>query len=547
MGCSAIDGSALSSRSDLDNPSWARGAGLNIETSTRTDEAGPASVTDPKFLLSQLKLLQANHQRLSKSSIHKEVKNLWSIWDQFLKTPNGKTLSPSTFHLVTHEFLFLYPSKISQILENIEARQLTESSAKPDSRIFKSIGLASLRYQNWAVLQRLLSCQRNMEKSDIVNLLKSACRKILFSSSFKAPKDRIEKLDEISQAITDNFNEKIDCMKCTIQLIEVVSDALLRIGHYESATQIVLQVIHQRTSSAKFFSSRFLHRLMNTCVSHHHISIAHALLAKLPPECQTLEHFKACMSVWDRRTPRPLLRSACSVWDALASHPHLVPDHEAYDLYISLKSKLGHVADVMRIISGMERKGMLINSQKQKTYGILLHSISRRKGLASTYKILPELISKGYKPDEYTSNILLSAKRSNLHDEPAGSPNFSIPKSERREERLIQTIQEIKTANMKSDEVTRNIVIRSFLSRFPHHSKEEILHLKAISLDQLNTNAIDNVDRKQFRRFRKPLYSMLCSAFRRAHCLDELSKLKDEWKRESFKARLNTVKVLQKG
>ncbi|KAH9453795.1 hypothetical protein Pst134EA_024660 [Puccinia striiformis f. sp. tritici] len=207
------------------------------------------------------------------------------------------------------------------------------------------------------------------------------------------------------------------------QSVEIFCDALLRMSCHEYASNMVLQIIRQRPTFTSSFDPRFLHRLMSTCASHQSLSIAHDLLAAIPSGLQTLDQFKACMSVWDRRTPRPLLHPACSVWDALVSHPHLLPDLDADNFYLSLKSKLGHVDELIKIIQNMERRQILVddhynndNNQKQKTYGILSHSIGRRRGLKSAYRILPELISKGYIPDEYTSNILLSASQKRTND-----------------------------------------------------------------------------------------------------------------------------------
>ncbi|WAQ84842.1 hypothetical protein PtA15_5A415 [Puccinia triticina] len=512
-------------------------------------EAGPSTQIDTDLLLKELKSLQENAGRASKSSIHKRVKHHWEQWNEFLKTPKGKILDSDVILRITHEFLFLHPSKILTIFEDNEQAQRSQEvspSTRFDQRIFKSIGFATLKYQNWTVLKRLLSRQRNLRRSDVLSIVRIASRKILFSSSLKTQNARITAILGLSGAITDTFNEETDCIKCMTQSVEILCDALLRMSCHEPAAAMILQILRRHPNFAKYFTSHFLHRLMSTCASHQYLSTAHDLLAELPPELQTLDQFKACMSVWDRRTPRPLLHSACSVWHALVSHPHIVPDHDAHNLYLALKSRLGHVEDLMRIIHNMERRGILEEDGKQKTYGILLHSIGRRRGIQSAYEVLPELVSRGYIPDEHTSNILLSAKPI---DNPDSNLSYSRNESANRagrEERLLETMQQIKKANMKSDEVTRNILVRSFLSRSPYHSKEAISNIKHISLDQSGSNLEPNLDRKQFRRFRKPLYSMLCSAFRRANYLDELEDLKLEWKRESSKARSKSARNPQK-
>ncbi|KAH9458055.1 hypothetical protein H4Q26_007277 [Puccinia striiformis f. sp. tritici PST-130] len=522
-----------------------------------SDEAGPSTEIDTDLLLRELRSLQENLGRDTKSSIHKRVKHHWEQWNEFLKTPKGKTLDPNIIHDITHEFLFLHPSKLLTIFEETEQQHQTQSVSSSPPKIFRSIGFATLRYQNWTVLKRLLSRQKNLtRRSDVLSIIRIATRKILFSTTLKTQTSRIEKIIELCETITDTFNEKTDCKKCMSQSVEIFCDALLRMSCHEYASNMVLQIIRQHPTFTSSFDSRFLHRLMSTCASHQSLSIAHDLLAGIPSELQTLDQFKACMSVWDRRTPRPLLHSACSVWDALVSHPHLLPDLDAYNLYLSLKSKLGHVDELIKIIQNMERRQILVhdhynnNHQKQKTYGILLHSIGRRRGLKSAYQILPELISKGYIPDEYTSNILLSASQKRITDTTTDH-HHPVPScrnesaAEAREERLLETMEEIKKANMKSDEVTRNILVRSFLSRSPHHSKEVILNIKRISLDHqseptdIPASNLD-LDRTQFRRFRKPLYSMLSNAYQRANCIHEFNQLKIEWKSQSRKSKSNS-------
>ncbi|PLW54101.1 hypothetical protein PCANC_06395 [Puccinia coronata f. sp. avenae] len=539
--------SALASNDDNQNITIENSRLLSDQIDS--NRAGPSTQIDTDLLLKELQSLKANTARASKSSVHKRVKHHWEQWNDFLQTPKGKTLDRSTIHNIIHEFLFLHPSKILTIFEDTQQAQQASPSSTFDPRTFKSIAFATLRYQNWIVLKRLLSRQRNLKRPDILSIVRIASRKILFSSSLKTQDARIEAILGLSEAITDSFDEETDCMKCMTQSIEILCDALLKMSCHESAAIMILQILRQHPSFKKSFNSRFLHRMMSTCASHQDLATAHDLLAELPPELQTLDQFKACMSVWDRRTPRPLLHLACSVWDALRSHPRLVPDHDAHNLYLALKSRLGHVEDLIRMVYNMERRGILADGGKQKTYGILLHSIGRRRGLESAYKLLPELISKGYVPDEYTSNILLSAKTTTSHDlDP--SLRYSRDESAKtadREARLLETMEQIKQANMRSDEVTRNILVRSYLSRSPYHSKEEISELKHVSLNSLpDSDTESNLDRKQFRRFRKPLYSMLCSAFRRANYLDESDELKNEWKRQSGRARSKSMQKLSK-
>ncbi|KNZ60627.1 hypothetical protein VP01_1527g3 [Puccinia sorghi] len=511
--------SSLASKNNNQTPTiWYSGS---IGERIVTNEAGPSTEIDTDWLLKELKSLQANVGRASKSSIHKRVKFHWQQWNEFLKTPKGRSLDPISIHNITHEFLFLYPSKILTIFQDTQHAPQRAPSSRVDSRTFKSIGFATLKYQNWNVLKQLLTRQRNLGRPDMLSIVRIASRKILFSSKLKTQTIRIEAILGLSEAITGTFDEASDCAKCMTQSVEILCDALLRMRGHEPAATMILRILRQHPNLKKYFASRFLHRLMSTCASHQNILAAHDLLAELPPELQTLDQFKA-------------------FWDALLSHPHLVPDLDAHNLYLTLKSRLGHVDDLIRMVSNMERRGILADHAKQKTYGILLHSIGRRRGLDSAYELLPELVSKGYVPDEYTSNILLSARK----PIPNSKAETSRPRDERaeREARLLETMEKIKGANMRSDEVTRNILVRSFLSRLPYHSKEDISNIKQISLNGPSSSCSDSnleskLDRSQFRRFRKPLYSMLCSAFRRANSLDQVEELIFEWKRESAKAR----------
>ncbi|MBW0481069.1 hypothetical protein O181_020784 [Austropuccinia psidii MF-1] len=308
-------------------------------------------------------------------------------------------------------------------------------------------------------------------------------------------------------------------------VIPILVDALLRLGSIDLAATFVLDTLRKHPALNKKLKPAFLHRLMRTCASHQQLSRAHDLLAELSPCIQTLDQFKACMVVWDRRTPRESLHVACTVWDALVCHPHLAPDEEAYNLYISLKSRLGHLGDVVKIFNNMGRLGL---KKSDKTYGLLLKAIGHRQGVSPAWKVLPKLITQGYMPNAYTSNILLSSKVDLSY-----SGTRSI--AEQHEELFISTMQEIDSVNLKFDEVTRNLVVREFLRRAPSHSKEQIQSLKEKALPPSMYNT--DLDRKDFRRFRRPLYSMLCSAFQRAGCPDDAFKLKEEWKRESQRAR----------
>ncbi|KAI9610987.1 hypothetical protein KEM48_008689 [Puccinia striiformis f. sp. tritici PST-130] len=198
------------------------------------------------------------------------------------------------------------------------------------------------------------------------------------------------------------------------------------------------------------------------------------------------------------------------------------------------------IDELIKIIQDIERRQILVdeyrnnNQRKQKTYGILLHSIGRRTGFKSVYRILPELISKGYIHDEYTSSC--------RHPVPSRR-NKSVV--EEQDDRLLKTVEEIKKANMKTDEVTLNILVRSFLGRATHHLKEEISNIKRISLDHrfdLKDLPSSNLglDRKRFGRFTKPLCSMLSNAYPRANCTHKFNQLKIERKFETRKFKSNS-------
>lgn len=71
------------------------------------------------------------------------------------------------------------------------------------------------------------------------------------------------------------------------------------------------------------------------------------------------------------------------------------------------------------------------------------------------------------------------------------------------------------------------------------HSDQQIWALKEMALPpNLTSNSMPtSLTRSEFRRYQRPLYSMLWSAFTRVGYMDDAAKLADEWEQERRRAR----------
>ncbi|KAG0149287.1 hypothetical protein CROQUDRAFT_341515 [Cronartium quercuum f. sp. fusiforme G11] len=495
---------------------------------------------DPPMLLSDLKSLQLLFDSNKRAGVSETALRFWRQWHNFLMRPKGKAIKPDMLHKVSHAFLFLCYRRLPELFGDIEAQQ--SSGIQFEGRTIKSLGFVSLKGQHWCILHWVLQDPK-LSRNDLIILVKAACRKIAFSSALESQSSRVTTILELAKSIGLKIDHDADFAGHAGSVVEHIARTFFKMGCIDPVVPFILDILNKHPASAKSFSPTFLHQVMNTCASHQHLQQAHQLIAAIPPSLQTLDHFKACLTVWDRRTPRPLIRAACLLWASLLSHPHLEPDLAAYNLYLALRSRLGHIKDVWNIIKRMTRTGPLPD---QRTYDILLHLLGQRQGIESSWNMLQHLSPQNYIPTSRTTNILLCSKAHRTHSiqksiEPANSTLTN-------EMEFLAMMERVKAANFGCDEVTRNIVVRKFLARSHSHSSQQIWALKKLVLPP-NSNLVSNgkyITRSEFRRMRKPLYSMLCSAFIHAGKMSDAAQLKKEWMRESQLARKEPNANIQK-
>lgn len=484
---------------------------------------------DPPILLADLKSLESLVNSRKSSSVSRTVLQLWRRWHSFLLNTKRKTIKRSLFHQISRAFLFLCHDRLPELLCDLQVQE--QSGIHLESRTFRSLGDASLKAKNWSILYWVLSHPK-LSKEDVIILIKAACRKIAFSSSEENQSVRVQKVQKLATLLEHRMQNNVEFIQLGGSAIEYISCTLFKMRCIDQVVPMILDILHDYPALGKTLSPSFLHKVMNTCASHQLLNQAHQLLAAIPLATQTLDQYKACLTVWDRRTPRPLVQSACSLWSTLLSHPILEPDIDAYNLYLSLRSRLGHVEGVSNTIKRLIRRGPAPN---QHTYDILLYSLGQRENVECVWNTLRHHLPPNYTPTSRTSNILLSSK---TRCAPEWGTTASSDSLMADESNFVKLMKQIEDASFERDEVTRNIVVQKFLSRSHSHKPEHIWALKELVLP---SNPIDEKDKRltrtDFRRFRRPLYSMLRSAFVRAGQTEDAARLTEEWDRESRLAR----------
>ncbi|CAH7670593.1 hypothetical protein PPACK8108_LOCUS5324 [Phakopsora pachyrhizi] len=480
----------------------------NVEGGDRSCQPSSSHDLDPTLLLKELKALEKITPSDRLSSFFKHVQTLWTQWHSFLLTIRGRLTPSDMLHEISHAFFFLCPQKITKIMNDIE-----------------------LQKAKWEALCKILK-EKELSLLDLAALVKNSCRKVLFSSSLKDQEARIEVLVAISRAVfsaSPGLDRTLSPL--VAQTVQQIANSMMKLSSVDLASEFVLQMLCRDSDLAEYFESTFLHRLMVTCASHQRLDQAHLILNEIPSHLQTLEYYKACMTVWGSRKSKPLIHSACLVWQALDNHPTLLADLEAYNLYLLLKARLGQLEEVISTAQKMRRLGFPL---QEKSFGIMLQSIGRCKGLLPALNYLPELIESGYRPDSYTSNILLCSRTETSHGACRKS-EFINQTPQDRESEFVSTLMKIKSLKYPFDEVTRNLVVRAFLERSYSHPVNQIWTLKEMSLTESHYSM--KLHRNQFRRFRTPLYAMLCAAFRRTGAQEDAKCLEQEWRNEKRKAR----------
>ncbi|KAI8447340.1 hypothetical protein BY996DRAFT_6421188 [Phakopsora pachyrhizi] len=501
----------------------------NVEGGDRSCQPSSSHDLDPTLLLKELKALEKITPSDRLSSFFKHVQTLWTQWHSFLLTIRGRLTPSDMLHEISHTFFFLCPQKITKIMNDIELQE--GCGIVLEARTLRSLGFAALQAQKWEALCKILK-EKELSLLDLAALVKNSCRKVLFSSSLKDQEARIEVLVAISRAVfsaSPGLDRTLSPL--VAQTVQQIANSMMKLSSVDLASEFVLQMLCRDSDLAEYFESTFLHRLMVTCASHQRLDQAHLILNEIPSHLQTLEYYKACMTVWGSRKSKPLIHSACLVWQALDNHPTLLADLEAYNLYLLLKARLGQLEEVISTAQKMRRLGFPL---QEKSFGIMLQSIGRCKGLLPALNYLPELIESGYRPDSYTSNILLCSRTETSHGACRKS-EFINQTPQDRESEFVSTLMKIKSLKYPFDEVTRNLVVRAFLERSYSHPVNQIWTLKEMSLTESHYSM--KLHRNQFRRFRTPLYAMLCAAFRRTGAQEDAKCLEQEWRNEKRKAR----------
>lgn len=505
----------------------------NLLASPETDPHGSCSQLDPPILLSDLRSLQLlrNSNSKHRTGTSKELSRLWRQWSDFLQTSKGKTIKPEMLHTISNTFFFLRERRLSDLLGDIQAQK--KSGIPYEGRTLRSLGFASVKAQSWDVLHWVL-LQPRLSSDDYVVLVKAVCRKVAYTQSSEGLLTRADSILEVVKMTRLRMNNDVDLRVRAGLIIEYVSRTLLKMRCVDKVVPFVLQMLESHPATVDLLSQDFLYQVLNTCAAHQHLPDAHRLFAKIPLQLQTLDHFKACLTVWDRRTPRPLIRSACSIWHELLCHPYLQPDLTTHNLYLSLRCRLGHVVDVSKIVKRMERIGP---TPDQRTYEILIHSVGQRKSTDSTWDIIQQLSPSKYVPTARTANILLCSKA--RQGRSSRRPQDQAEQVIADETSFVRTMDRLKTAKIECDQITRNLVVRRFLSRSHSHSDQQIWALKEMALPpNLTSNSMPtSLTRSEFRRYQRPLYSMLWSAFTRVGYMDDAAKLADEWEQERRRAR----------
>ncbi|EGG13142.1 uncharacterized protein MELLADRAFT_86856 [Melampsora larici-populina 98AG31] len=423
---------------------------------------------DPPTLLADLKSLESLANSRKLSSVSRTVLQLWRRWHSFLLNPKRKAIKRTTFHQISRAFLFLCHHRLSELLCDIRVQERSGIHFEP--RTFRSLGDASLKAKNWPVLCWVLS-HRKLSKEDVIILVKAACRKIAFSSSEENQSLRVQNVQKLSKLVEHRMQHDVEFVQLGGSAIQYISCTLFKMRCIDQVVPMILDILYNHPALAETLSPSFLHKVMHTYI-------------------------------------------------------------DAYNLYLSLRSRLGHVEGVSNIIKRLIRRGPVPN---QHTYDILLYSVGQRENVECVWNTLRQHLPPKYTPTSRTSNILLSSKtRCALQWGTTTSPDSLMVD----ELNFVKLMKQIEDATYERDEVTRNIVVQKFLSRSQSHNPEQIWALKELVLP---SNPIDEEDKRltrtDFRRFRRPLYSMLRSAFIRAGQTEDAARLTEEWERESRLAR----------
>ncbi|KAH9807418.1 hypothetical protein DFH28DRAFT_915593 [Melampsora americana] len=424
---------------------------------------------EPPVLLSDLKSLESLVNSRKPSSISRTVLQLWKKWHTFLLNTKQKAIKRTMFHQISRAFLFLCHDRLSELLCDIQVQERSGIHFEP--RTFRSLGDASLKAKNWPVLFWVLTHPKLLQK-DVIILVKAACRKITFSSSEDNQSVRVQNVLKLSKLVKHRMQNDVAFIQLGGAAIQYISCTLFKMRCIDQVVPLILDILHIYPSLLETLSPSFLLKVMNTYI-------------------------------------------------------------DAYNLYLSLRSRLGHVEGVSNTIKRLARRGPTPN---QHTYDILLYSLGQRQNVECVWSMLRHHLPPNYTPTPRTSNILLSSKTRCAPDRgTTASPDSLIV----GESNFVKLMKQIEDATFGRDEVTRNIVVRKFLSRSHSHDPEQIWALKELVLPANLHNETDKrLSRTDFRRFRRPLYSMLRSAFVRAGQKEDAARLTEEWERESRLARL---------
>ncbi|CAH7688878.1 hypothetical protein PPACK8108_LOCUS23913 [Phakopsora pachyrhizi] len=188
------------------------------------------------------------------------------------------------------------PQKITKIMINIKLAEGCGIALEAQS--LRLLGFAALHAQKWEAFCKILK-EKELLLLDLTALVKISCCKVLFYSLLKDQEAHIEVLVTISQAVFSTSPD-LDCTLSPLvtQTVQQIANSMTKLSGVDLASEFVLQMLCCDSDLAECFESTFLHCLMVTCPSHQRLNQAHLILNKIPSHLQTLEYYKACMTVW---------------------------------------------------------------------------------------------------------------------------------------------------------------------------------------------------------------------------------------------------------
>lgn len=370
------------------------------------------------------------------------------------------------------------------------------------------------------------------------------CRSTVFGSPDTPVDKKVELLQGVGSAliarsstIRDDPIRSKEAKHGIYILGETVLDALYRLNAPQKALGPAFQLIIRATKEfPKSVGTKATQAAMVHFTGHRLPAMSHALLAHIPNDRRTLDHYRACLALFGTRAhAEQALKNLDAIWTELVQSRRLQPDLDCFYRYLQVQAQTRRAHATLEPLRLMEQRGMLPDTTAEML-------VARAHGES----IGPAADLQGFPSGDNALAGLAGLSATDI-EKLFSDASDSVSERLSRRQALSGTLQRVSVhaSNITRVEVARNFIIRQFLRssrRFVPAS--ELFQILDEALKPLRHRAIGLT---AFKLGRYPLYKLIIRMMRLRGTAQDVARLETEAATAKRLARLYSTALTRLG